>query len=189
MKDEVRSVNRACLQAAMKLCDCEDKWQKCMLREFGMVEKDKALIQGLDRETVRRKSENPTVLFKVRQDRMRNAVQGLARGADYYNARHMVSKESSMAVSVYAGALLKCLQDNVNECCMRFGISPEMGDELLNHDTDEVIDAMLANHVTFEPSRSFKAMFSANNNLERTRFMLQDMTNFLSSNKVLVSTF
>lgn len=185
MQGEVFSVNRACLQAAHKLCSCDEKWQRCMQREFGMSEKDMEKICILDRETVRMKAQNPTVLYKVRQDRMRNAVAGLERGADYYNAKHPLSNEMSMAVSVFVSSLVKCLSEDINEACVRFGISPDMAHVLVKHGTDEIIDAMLANYVTFEPARSFRAVFQASNNLERTRYMLQDMHSFLRDNNVL----
>lgn len=185
MQNEVIAVNRACLQAAYKLSRCDEKWKVCMRREFGMSEQDVTKIESLSREKVRAKATNPTVLYKVRHDRMKQAVDGLSRGSDYYCCESSLSQEAGMAISVFVGNLRKCLEDDLNEACVRFHLSPEMASELLKHGSDEIIEAMIANQVTFEPSRAFRAMFTAENNLERTRFMLQDMTNFLCSNNVL----
>lgn len=187
MNLEVLAVNRACLRAAGKLGSAGEDKQRLLMREYGLNKKDVRYIQALDGESVRNKSQNPIVLFKLRGDRLRSAVASLGRGVDYYNVSIHVTNETSMAISLYAAALLKCLREDIGEGCLRFSISLDIAEELLKYGADEVIEAILANLVTFEPSRSFKAKFMACNNLERTRFMLQEMNSFLHSNNIIVS--
>jgi hypothetical protein len=187
MKDEINTVNRACLHAAKKLCGHDERWQNCMMSEFGLNHKEMSQIKLLHTQSSRSKSQNPTVLFKLRSDRIPSAISALERGADYLSIDHKFSKETSVALSLYIGSLMRCLKEDVNEACLRFAIKPEDGARLLKYGTDEVVDAMMGNHVTFETLKCFKAKFTSSNDVDSTRFMLQDMHSFLKSNNILIT--